>query len=96
MWGRRGNRRSKLPRQLALGMLVDAMGRVQDPGDEAPQTPQVPAPRRGGLIPAYLTRVAVLVGEFSVRIGNLQRAFSYPSGSWCSLEGQPDAHSKEA
>ena len=35
-------------------------------------------------------------GEFSVRIGNPQRAFSYLSGSWCSLEGQPDAHSKEA
>jgi hypothetical protein len=57
MWGRRGKRGTKLSRQLALGMLEDAMGRVQDPGDQAPQTPAVPAPRRGGLIPAALAKL---------------------------------------
>jgi hypothetical protein len=57
MRGKRGKRRTKLSRQLALGMLEDAMGRVQDPGDDPPQTPTVPAPRRGGLIPAYLTKL---------------------------------------
>jgi hypothetical protein len=30
MWGRRGKRRARLPRQLALGMLQDAMGRVEE------------------------------------------------------------------
>jgi hypothetical protein len=57
MWGRRRKRDTKLSRQLALGMLEDAMGRVQDPGDHSPQAPAVPAPRRGGLIPAALTRL---------------------------------------
>jgi hypothetical protein len=58
MWGKRGKRGRKLSRQLALGMLEDAMGRVQDPGDpSAAQTPEVPAPRRGGLIPARLARL---------------------------------------
>ena len=57
MWGRRGKRGTKLSRQLALGLLEDAMGRVQDPGDQVPQTPAVPAPRRGGLIPSYLTKL---------------------------------------
>jgi hypothetical protein len=58
MWGRRGKRGTKLSRQLALGLLEDAMGRVQDPGHEPEQqTPAVPAPRRGGLIPARLARL---------------------------------------
>jgi len=58
MWGKRGKRGSKLSRQVALGMLEDAMGRVQDAGHEPEQqTPAVPAPRRGGLIPAYLTKL---------------------------------------
>jgi hypothetical protein len=58
MWGRRGKRGTKLSRQLALGLLEDAMGRVQDPGHEPEQqTPGVPAPRRGGLIPARLARL---------------------------------------
>jgi hypothetical protein len=57
MRGRRRQRGTKLSRQLALGMLEDAMGRVQGPGDQAPQAPAVPAPRRGGLIPAGLTRL---------------------------------------
>jgi hypothetical protein len=58
MWGRRGKRGSKLSRQLALGLLEDAMGRVQDPEHEPEQqTPAAPAPRRGGLIPARLTRL---------------------------------------
>ena len=53
MWGRRGKRGTKLSRQLALGLLEDAMGQVQDPRREPEQpAPAVPAPRRGGLIPA--------------------------------------------
>jgi hypothetical protein len=56
MWGRRRKRGTKLSRQLALGMLEDAMGRVQDPRDP-PHPAEVPAPRRGGLIPAALTRL---------------------------------------
>jgi len=31
MWGKRKKRRGQLPRQLALGLLEDAMGRVQQP-----------------------------------------------------------------
>jgi hypothetical protein len=58
MWRRRGKRGTKLSRQLALGLLEDAMGRAQDQHDEPEQqTPAVPAPRRGGLIPAYLTKL---------------------------------------
>jgi len=38
-------------------MLEDAMGRVQDPRDHAPEAATVPAPRRGGLIPAALARL---------------------------------------
>jgi hypothetical protein len=57
MWGRRRNRGTKLSRQLALGMLEDAMGRVQEPRDQTPQNAPVPAPRRGGLIPAALARL---------------------------------------
>jgi len=39
-------------------MLEDAMGRVQDPRHEPEQqTPAVPAPRRGGLIPAALAKL---------------------------------------
>jgi hypothetical protein len=57
MWRRRGKRATRLSRQLALGLLEDAMGRVQDPSDQPEQKPTVPAPRRGGLIPAYLTKL---------------------------------------
>ena len=58
MWGKRAKRGTRLSRQLALGMLEDAMGRVQDPGDPGiAETPGVPAPRRGGLIPARLARL---------------------------------------
>jgi len=57
MWGRRRKRSTRLSRQLALGMLEDAMGRVQDPRDHAPEAATVPAPRRGGLIPAALARL---------------------------------------
>jgi hypothetical protein len=57
MWGRRGKRATRLSRQLALGMLEDAMGRVQDPDGQPQQAPKVPAPRRGGLIPAALAKL---------------------------------------
>jgi hypothetical protein len=57
MWGKRGKRGSKLSRQLALGLLEDAMGRVQDTRDLAGETPKIPAPRRGGLIPERLARL---------------------------------------
>ena len=33
-WGKRKKRRGQLPRQLALGLLEDAMGRVQQPQPE--------------------------------------------------------------
>jgi hypothetical protein len=59
MWLRRGKRGNRLSRQLALAQLEDAMGRVQDPQEQsAEQTPTVPAPRRGGLIPERLARLA--------------------------------------
>jgi hypothetical protein len=58
MWGRRGKRGTRLSRQLALGLLEDAMGRVQDSSDQPEQKPTVPAPRRGGLIPGRLARLA--------------------------------------
>ena len=38
MWGKRKKRRGQLPRQLALGLLEDAMGRVQQP--QEPQEPE--------------------------------------------------------
>jgi hypothetical protein len=63
MWRKRGKRGSKLSRQLALGLLEDAMGRVEDardPSDDEPAVPAVPlvpAPRRGGLIPERLARL---------------------------------------
>ncbi len=59
MWGKRGRRGTRLSRLLALGSLEDAMGRAQDPGRDpaAQETPVVPAPRRGGLIPARLARL---------------------------------------
>jgi len=45
MWGRRKRRRAQLPRQLALGLLEDAMGRVQQP--EEPEGGEPPAPDPG-------------------------------------------------
>jgi hypothetical protein len=57
MWGKRGKRGSKLSRQLALGLLEDAMGRVQDAEDRPDEKAAVPAPRRGGLIPERLARL---------------------------------------
>jgi hypothetical protein len=57
MWGKRGKRGTKLSRVLALGLLEDAMGRVQDAGNHPEEGLKVPAPRRGGLIPATLARL---------------------------------------
>jgi hypothetical protein len=60
MWRRRGQRGTRLSRQLALARLEDAMGRVQGPDDQpaqAPAVPAVPPPRRGGLIPERLARL---------------------------------------
>ncbi|HEY6313124.1 MAG TPA: hypothetical protein VIY52_20280 [Streptosporangiaceae bacterium] len=37
MWGRRKKRQARLPRQLALGMLQDAMGRVEERQGESEQ-----------------------------------------------------------
>jgi hypothetical protein len=39
MWGKRKKRRSQLSRQLALGMLEDAMGRVQEAQEEENEPP---------------------------------------------------------
>jgi hypothetical protein len=53
MWGRRKRRRTRLSRQLALGLLQDAMGQVEeqqhDPGvgagsGQAPAPPQADQP----------------------------------------------------
>jgi hypothetical protein len=58
MWRRRGKRGNRLSRQLALGLLEDAMGRVQDPQERsAAEAVTVPAPRRAGLIPERLARL---------------------------------------
>ena len=57
MWGRRGKRGTRLSRQLALALLEDAMGRVQDPDGQPSQAPAVPEPRRDELIPARPARV---------------------------------------
>jgi len=44
MWGKRKKRCARLPRQLALGMLEDAMGRVQQPPEEEEDEPAGPYP----------------------------------------------------
>jgi hypothetical protein len=44
MWGKRKKRRAQLPRQLALGLLEDAMGRVQQWPEEEEDEPAVPYP----------------------------------------------------
>jgi hypothetical protein len=41
MWGRRKKRCGQLPRQLALGLLEDAMGRVQPPQEHEADEPSV-------------------------------------------------------
>jgi hypothetical protein len=52
MWGRRRNRGARLPRQLALGRLEEAMARAEQREDGAPEAvpynspaPDVPAAR---------------------------------------------------
>jgi hypothetical protein len=58
MWRRREKRGTRLSRLLALAELEDAMGRAQDTYRQPEtQTPVVPSPRRGGLIPARLARL---------------------------------------
>jgi hypothetical protein len=53
MWGKRRNRGAQLPRQLALGLLEDAMARAEEQRDEAPEpvpyahAPVVPSARDG-------------------------------------------------
>jgi hypothetical protein len=42
MWGKRKKRRTRLERQLALGRLEDAMGRVQQQQEEEEGEPSVP------------------------------------------------------
>jgi hypothetical protein len=49
MWGRRRRRCVRLPRQLALGLLEDAMGRVQQPEEPGESEPAAPDP---GPVPA--------------------------------------------
>jgi hypothetical protein len=41
MWGRRKEPCGQLPRQLALGLLEDAMGRVQPPQEHEADEPSV-------------------------------------------------------
>jgi hypothetical protein len=53
VWGKRRKRRAQLSRQLALGLLEDAMGRVQqqerddDEDDPPPLEQELPAQRTG-------------------------------------------------
>ena len=44
MWGKRKKRRARLSRQLALGLLEDAMGRVQQPREQGGDEPAAPYP----------------------------------------------------
>jgi len=44
MWGKRKRRCAHLPRQLALGLLEDAMGRVQQQEDEEGEPDELPYP----------------------------------------------------
>jgi hypothetical protein len=46
MWGRRKRRRTRLSRQLALGLLQDAMGQVEEQHEsgEGAGSGQAPAP----------------------------------------------------
>jgi hypothetical protein len=57
MWGRRKKRRARLPRQLALGLLQDALGRVDerqrqpDPAAGPPARDQPPlVPKQPGSV----------------------------------------------
>jgi hypothetical protein len=43
MWGKRKKRRGQLPRQLALGRLEAAMGRVQQPREPEDSEPTIAA-----------------------------------------------------
>jgi len=49
MWGKRKKRCAQLPRQLALGLLEDAMGQVQQQEGDQDETEPVPYP---GAVPA--------------------------------------------
>jgi hypothetical protein len=51
MWRKRRKRKAKLSRQLALGLLEDALGRVDERrrGPEASPQSQAPAERPDGL-----------------------------------------------
>ena len=65
MWGRRGKRGTKLSRQLALGLLEDAMGQVQDPRRE-PEQPgsrgaRAPSRRADPELPDQARQAAVRV-----------------------------------
>jgi hypothetical protein len=60
MWGKRKKRRAQLSRQLALGLLEDAMGRVQqqewddDEDDPPPYPGAAPAPESGSAPPGQV------------------------------------------
>jgi hypothetical protein len=55
MWGRRRRRGARLSRQLALGLLEDAMARVQpseDQQEDEPEPDPYPSPEHGPTPPA--------------------------------------------
>jgi hypothetical protein len=62
MWGRRRKRSARLPKQLSLGLLEDAMGRAEqrqedgEPAEAEPYPGSVPSPaapaERAPLLPA--------------------------------------------
>jgi hypothetical protein len=56
MWGKRRKRGAQLPRQLALGLLQDAMGRVEEQNGhpEGIQYPEAGSPQEAPPDPADL------------------------------------------
>jgi hypothetical protein len=52
MWGKRRKRCARLPRQLALGRLEDALARVEQQQQEAGEPGPVPYPRASSPAPA--------------------------------------------
>jgi hypothetical protein len=67
VWGRRKKRRGQLSRQLALGLLEDAMGRVQQPEEQDEDGPvPYPSPERGPTPPGPQDRAGLQATDVPV------------------------------
>jgi hypothetical protein len=53
MWGKRGKRKARLPRQLSLGLLEDAMGRAEQQQDEEPAPAEAAGPGGRATVTPY-------------------------------------------